>query len=101
MWFLENTHYEERATGPRLCADLEQSGKSAVAATFDVWGNGLQGLHGYNLTSIAIGSRKVEIYEGGGGGFHDDRVHIGNFNSEVDRKEHPDFYHFPLNVFKQ
>jgi len=101
MWFLENTHYEERATGPRLCADLEQSGKPTVAATFDVWGNGLQGLHGYDLTSIAIGSRKVEIYEGGGGGFHDDRVHIGNFNSEVDRKEHPEFDHFPLNVFKQ
>jgi len=65
MWFLESAHYEERATGPHLCADLEQSGKPTVAATFDFWGNGLQGLHGYNLTSIDIGSRKVEIYEGG------------------------------------
>jgi len=101
MWFLENPHYEERASGPHLCADLEQSGKPTVAATFAVWGNALQGLHGYDLTSIAIGSRKLEIYEGGGGGFHDDRPHFGNFNSEADKKEHPEFYRFPLEVFKQ
>ena len=101
MWFLENPHYEERASGPRLCADLWQSAEPTVAATFAVWGNAPQGLHGYDLTSVAIGSRKLEIYEGGGGGFHDDRLHFGNFDSEADKKEHPEFYHFPLEVFKQ
>ncbi len=100
MWFLENPNYEVRASGPHLCADLKQSGKPTVTATFDVWGNRLQGLHGYNLTDLAIGATRLQNYEADGAGFHDNRAHFGNFSSEADRKQHPEFYRFPLDVFK-
>ena len=39
LWFLENPRFEERASGPSLCADLERSKRRDVAVTFDVWGN--------------------------------------------------------------
>jgi hypothetical protein len=43
LWFLENPHYEERASRPHLCTDLQGSAKPDVTVTFDVWGNRLQG----------------------------------------------------------
>ena len=98
MWFLENTHFEERASGPSLCSDLTASGRPDVAVTFDVWGTRLNGLHGYDLKSIAVGQKQLRVYGSESGGFHGDPSY-GNYDSEVDRKKHPEVYRFPLDVF--
>lgn len=99
LWFLENPRYEERASGPSLCADLKASGFTDVAVTFDVWGNRIQGLHGYDLTGIAVGSKLLKVYGGESGGFHGD-PHYGDFDSAVDAKKHPEVYRFPIDVFR-
>jgi len=99
LWFLDNPHYEEHASGPQLCAELAASGRPDVAVTFDVWGNRFNGLHGYNLTTIAVRSKLLTLYGSESGGFHDDTWHYGNFDSKIDQKQHPEVYRFPLDVF--
>jgi hypothetical protein len=99
LWFLENPRYEERASGPSLCADLNSSGQPTVAVTFDVWGNRMQGLHGYDLTGITLGSKALKLYSSESGGYHGD-PRFGNFDSKADEEKHPEKYRFPLNVYK-
>jgi len=99
LWFLENPRYEERASGPSLCADLERFRGPDVAVTFDVWGNRLQGLHGYNLVSITVGSTQLRVYDAESGGFHGDPGY-GNFDGKADQKKRPEVYRFPIDVFK-
>ena len=99
MWFLENSHYEEGASGPSLCAGLQASGRPDVAVTFDVWGNKSMGLHGYNLSSISVGSNELKVYGSSSGGFHGEPGY-GNFDSKADEKQHPEVYRFPLEVFR-
>jgi hypothetical protein len=95
MWFLQNPHFEERASGPHLCQDLKASGQDQIAVTFDVWGNKMRGLHGYDGAGISVQAKQLQIYEFGSGGFHGD-ASIGNYNSA----DHPEVYRFPLDVFK-
>ena len=96
MWFLKNPRYEERASGPHLCADLKAAGQSSVAVTFDVWGNRIKGLHGYTGVRISAGSEPLKIYGIESGGFHDDAAYGGGYNSS----QHLGAHHFPLEVFK-
>jgi hypothetical protein len=100
LWFLENPRFEEHASGPSLCVDLHASGESAAAVTFDVWGNAYYGLHGYDMTGIAAGSKRLALYGSGSGGYRDPDQHYGNFSTETDKKQHPELYRFPLEVFK-
>jgi hypothetical protein len=99
LWYLENPRYEERASGPSLCADLRVSGRPDVTVTFDVWGNSLQGLHGYDLANIRVGSKPLAVWDSASGGFHGDS-NYGNFDSETDKRKRPEVYRFPLDVFK-
>ncbi len=99
LWFLENPHYEERASGPSLCADLERFHIPDVTVTFDVWGSRLQGLHGYNLVGITAGSMPLRVFGAESGGFHGDPTY-GNFDGKADAKKRPDVYRFPIDVFK-
>lgn len=99
LWFLDNPRFEERASGPSLCVDLSASGRPDVAVTFDVWGNRVQGLHGYDLTSMSLGSKALKVYDSESGGYHGDPA-VGNFDSRVDEKQHPEKYRFPLDVYK-
>ena len=100
FWFIDNPRYEVQVSGPHLCTDLWESGQNSVAATFDVWGNIVLGLHGYYLKDIAAGNRRIEFFEMQSGGYHDPGPHYGDFNSETDRKQHPELYSFPLDIFK-
>jgi len=68
-----------------------------VSVTFDVWGNKVNGLHGYNGAGMAVGSEQLKTYGFESGGFHDDTVHYGDYDS----KQHPDLDGFPLDVFKR
>ena len=99
MWFLENPRYEVRASGPSLCAELKAVGRPEVAATFKVWGNRIEGLHGWDLAGITAGSKTLTLYGSGSGGFHGDPEY-GNFDSKVDQRMHPEVYRFPLEVFR-
>jgi hypothetical protein len=74
FWFRDNPHFEERASGPKLCADLQASGVPDVEMTFDTWGNRFWG-------------------------FHDDEPHFGSFSSAEDKKQHPAKYKFPIDTF--
>lgn len=100
LWFLDNPRFEERASGAKLCAELTATGQPDVAVTFDVWGNRFNGTHGYNLSGITVRAKRLELYGSHSGGFHDDTVHYGNFDSNVDQREHPEVYRFPLDVFR-
>lgn len=100
LWFIVNPHYEELASGPSLCADLKASAQPDVDVTFDVWGNSLIGLHGYDITNISVGGKQLKLYGSESGGFHDDTLHYGNFSSEQDKKLHPEKYRFPLDIFR-
>jgi hypothetical protein len=83
---VRRSHYEERAPGPQLCAELTVSGKPGVAVAFDVWESRFNGLHGYNLTTICARSKLLILYGGESGGFHDDTPHYGNLGSKIDQK---------------
>lgn len=100
MWFLENPRYEEHASGPHLCADLKATGRTDAAVAFDVWGTRVGGLHGYNMISIAVGSKQLRIYESESGGFHSDRFYGPSDTYEDDRRRHPELYRLPLDVFE-
>jgi hypothetical protein len=100
LWFVVNPHYEESASGPSLCADLRALGQPDVVVTFDTWGNKFMGLHGYNTTKISVGTKQLKVYGAESSGFHDDTGHYGNFNSEQDKKLHPEKYRFPLDTFR-
>lgn len=63
---------------------------------FDVWGNRVAGLHGYNPTGMAVGSKPLENFNFGATEFRDDTVRYGDYRSS----DHPDEYRFPLDVFK-
>ena len=70
-----------------------------MTVTFDVWGNKSGGLHGYDTIEIEAAGKKLQIYGSESGGYHDDTPHFGNFDSEADKRQHPELYHFPLDVF--
>lgn len=70
LWFLDNPHYEERASGPHLCEDLHSAGKPYADVTFDVWGNKLRGLHGYDGVSIEVDGKQFVTFGFESGGFH-------------------------------
>jgi hypothetical protein len=46
---------------------------------------------------MAVGSEQLKTYGFESGGFHDDTVHYGDYDS----KQHPDLDGFPLDVFKR
>ena len=99
FWFRDNPRYEERATGPRLCADLQASGATDVEMTFDTWGNRFWGFHGYDTTKLTANGKDIALYDSSSGGFHDDEPHLGTFNSEEDKKQNPKKYKFPIDSF--
>jgi hypothetical protein len=68
--------------------------------TFDTWGNRFVGLHGYDTTAISVGAKRLQIYDTQQGGFHEDDPHYGNFDSEQDKKLHPEKYKFPIDTFR-
>jgi len=96
FWYLKNPRYEENATGPNLCADLQAANQPSVSVTFDVWGSKMRGLHGYDGVGVAAGGRQFKIFEFGSGGYHDDTPHYGNYSSAGDLAAG----YFPLNVFR-
>jgi hypothetical protein len=100
FWFRDNPRYEERASGPRLCSDLQSSGASDVEMTFDTWGTRLWGLHGYDITMLTANGKRVALYDSWNGGYHGD-PHYGNFNSDEDMKQHPEKYKFPIDTFRR
>jgi hypothetical protein len=93
LWFVRNPHFEERASGPRLCAELKEAGQTYVAVSFDVWGNRLRGLHGYNGTGVALGPKQLEVYSFGLNSYHTDTAHPSGL-------AYPDIHRFPLEVFR-
>lgn len=99
FWFRENPRYEERATGPSLCADLKALGATDVEMTFDTWGNRIWGLHGYDTTKLTADGKEIALYGSESGGYHGDPSY-GNFNSVDDMKQHPEKYKFPIDTFK-
>jgi hypothetical protein len=101
FWFRDNPHFEERASGPSVCADLKAAGRPDVEMTFDTWGNSLQGLHGYDSVGLTAGGKTITLYESDSGGFHDDEPHFGNFSSSEDMKLHPDKYRSPVDTFRR
>jgi hypothetical protein len=101
FWFRDNPRYHETASGPSLCADLSAAGKPDVDMTFDTWGNAFLGLHGYDTVALAANGKKIVLYGGESGGFHDDEPHYGNFNSDEDKKTHPEKYKFPIDTFRR
>jgi hypothetical protein len=101
FWFRDNPHFEERASGPRLCADLVEAGKSDVAMTFDTWGSPFMGLHGYNTVGLAASGKTIALYGGESGGFHDDEPQKLPFSSVEDKKLHPNKYKFPVDTFRR
>jgi hypothetical protein len=100
FWFRENPRYEERATGPRLCADLQASGASDVEMTFDTWGTRIWGLHGYDTEKLKANGKEIVLYGSESGGYHGDAGY-GSFNSVEDMKQHPEKYKFPIDTFKK
>lgn len=100
FWFIDNPHYEERASGPRLCTELRASHQAEADMTFDVWGNRFIGLKGYDTTGISVRGKQLELYGSESGGFHDPGPFYANFNSYRDQKLHPEKYRFPLDIFK-
>lgn len=94
--FLKNPHHRMMVSGPHLCSDLKTSGQTYVAVTFDVWGNRVRGLHGYNPTGMAVGSKRLTGYEFGLAEFRDDPGHYGPYPSS----RRPDADRFPLEVFR-
>ena len=98
LWFVKNPHFEETASGPHLCAELKEAGQPYVTVTFEVWGNRFYGLHGYNETGMAVGSRQLVFYVYGAGlsSFHRDVEHP----EDEKRMEYSDIRRFPLEVFK-
>lgn len=94
--FLKNPRYRMMVSGPHLCSDLKTSGQTYVAVTFDVWGNRVRGLHGYNPTGMAVGSKQLKGYVFGSSEFRDDIGRHGDHQSS----EHPNEHRFPLEVFK-
>ena len=100
LWFLDNPRYEERASGPRLCAELTASGLSDAAVTFVVWGNRINGLHGYDLASISVRSKPLALYGSESGGFHDDTPHYGT-STAGSIKSSIRKYTGSLNVFEE
>jgi hypothetical protein len=99
FWFRDNPHFEEQASGPRLCADLQASGASDVEMTFDTWGNRFWGFHGYDTTKLTANGKDIVFYDSSSGGFHDDEAHYGSFSSAQDKKQHPEKYKFPIDTF--
>jgi hypothetical protein len=99
FWFRDNPHFEEHASGPRVCADLRASGASDVEMTFDTWGNRFWGFHGYDTTKLTASGKEIVLYDSSSGGFHDDEGHYGSFSSTVDKKLHPEKYKFPIDTF--
>ena len=99
FWFRDNPHFEEQASGPRLCADLQGSGASDVEMTFDTWGNRFWGFHGYDTTKLTANGKDIVLYDSSSGGFHDDEAHYGSFSSAEDKKQHPEKYKFPIDTF--
>jgi hypothetical protein len=99
FWFWDNPHFEERAMGPMLCADLQTSGVSDVEMTFDTWGNLFWGFHGYNTTKLTASGKEIVLYDNWSGGFHDDEGHYGSFSYVEDKKQHPEKYKFPVDTF--
>jgi len=94
--FVKNPRHRMMASGPHLCSDLKTSGQTYLAVTFDVWGNRVRGLHGYNPTGMAVGSKQLEGYNFGLAEFRDDP---GPYGARLGVK-HPDQDRFPLEVFK-
>lgn len=90
MWFREDPHFEERASGPSLCRDLRRSGQADVAVTFDAWGFPGLGLRGYNIVGITIGSMPLTVWGSESGGFHGDPTY---------GTTRPKMHRFPLDVF--
>jgi hypothetical protein len=99
FWFRDNPHFEEQASGPRLCADLQGSGASDVEMTFDTWGNRFWGFHGYDTTKLTANGKDIVLYDSSSRGFHDDEAHYGSFSSAEDKKQHPEKYKFPIDTF--
>jgi hypothetical protein len=99
FWFRDNPHFEERASGPKLCADLQASGVPDVEMTFDTWGNRFWGFHGYDTTKLTANGKEIVIYDSSSGEFHDDEPHFGSFSSAEDKKQHPAKYKFPIDTF--
>jgi hypothetical protein len=65
LTYVEEAGCFEVISGPRLCRELELSGKKEVAVDFDAWGSSSGGLRGYNIEAI---DRKPVRYAGGPGG---------------------------------
>jgi hypothetical protein len=100
FWFRDNPHFEEQASGPRLCADLQASEASDVEMTFDTWGNRFWGFHGYDTTKLTASGKEIVLYDSSSGGFHDDEGHYGSFSYTEDKKQHPEKYKFPIDTFR-
>jgi len=63
--YVENPHYEEVTSGRGLCDQLKSAGKPVVAVEFELFGDMVRGLRGFN--EIAVDGRHI-LNVGGWGG---------------------------------
>src|SRR5579863_173985 len=50
--FVEDTHYEEVVSGRGLCDQLKNGGKPVVTVEFELWGDKVRGLRGWNEIAV-------------------------------------------------
>ena len=62
--YVENPHYEEVVSGRGLCDQLKSGGKTVVAVEYELWGDRIRGLRGFN--EIAVDGRPI-VQVGGWG----------------------------------
>jgi hypothetical protein len=67
--YVENPHYEEVVSGRGLCDQLKSGGKTAVAVEYELWGDRVRGLRGFN--EIAVDGKPI-VEVGGWGSSGDD-----------------------------
>jgi len=67
--FVEDTHYEEVVSGRGLCDQLKNGGKPVVTVEFELWGDKVRGLRGWNEIAVE-GKPIVNIGGWGSAGGH-------------------------------
>lgn len=68
--YVENPHFDEIASGRGLCDQLKSRDKPVVAVEFEVWGDRVRGLRGFN--EIAVDDKPIINVGGWGGSGGDD-----------------------------
>jgi hypothetical protein len=63
--YVENPHHEVVQSGRGLCDQLKRAGQPVVAVEFELWGDRVRGLRGFN--AIAVDSTPIVDVGGWGG----------------------------------